>query len=105
MDTTGVGVPFPCVATALFGAIGIGGAIDLVMDNPQTLWSVHVLFDVAMLVLSLGGVAYSWLGCRDTRHSLQLSAFFREDLLLPNDVAQVIAIPTQDADAREALRV
>ena len=71
MGTTDVGGRFRWLATALLGAIAAGGAIDLALDRPTSLWSVHVLFEVAMLTLSLGAVAYLWLGWRDVGRTLE----------------------------------
>ena len=65
-DGTDAGVRFRWTVTALLGAIALGGAVDLVLDEPSTIWSLHVLFEVAMLALSLSAVAYLWLGWRDT---------------------------------------
>jgi DNA-binding CsgD family transcriptional regulator len=45
------------VLTGIFLAIALGGAIDLALDRPETFWSVHVIFEVALLVFSLGAVA------------------------------------------------
>jgi DNA-binding CsgD family transcriptional regulator len=58
------------MATVLLGAIAGGGAMDLAMDRPTTLWTFHVLFEVSLLVFSLGAVALLWLGWRDARRSL-----------------------------------
>ena len=71
MDPTDAGVRFRWLATALFSAIAIGGAVDLVMDNPTTLWSFHVLFEVGMLILSLGAIAFLWLGWQGTGRALE----------------------------------
>ncbi len=71
MGTTHVGGRFRWLATALLGAIAAGGAIDLALDRPTSLWSVHVLFEVGMLTLSLGAVAYLWLGWRDVGRTLE----------------------------------
>lgn len=65
MNATDVGGRFRWMLTALLGAIAVGGAVDLVLDNPTTLWSLHVLFETAMLLLSLGAVAYLWIGWRE----------------------------------------
>ncbi len=70
MHPTDAGVRFRWGATALLGAIAAGGAIDLALDRPTTLWSSHVLFEVALLVLSLGAVAYLWVGWRDAGRAL-----------------------------------
>ncbi len=71
MGPTDVGVRVRWLATLLLGAIAVGGAVDLVLDEPTTLWSFHVLFEVGLLALSLGAVAYLWLGWRDARWSLE----------------------------------
>lgn len=36
------------------GAVAVGGAADLWMDAPETLWSFHVLFEAALVLYSLG---------------------------------------------------
>lgn len=71
MGPTDAGVRFRWLATALLGAIVAGGAVDLALDQPTTLWSFHVLFEVALLTLSLGAVAYLWLGWRDAGRTLE----------------------------------
>jgi DNA-binding CsgD family transcriptional regulator len=50
--------------------VAIGGAIDLVFDNPQSWLSVHVLFEVAVMATSLGFAVYLWLGWRHAARSL-----------------------------------
>lgn len=70
MDRTDVGARFRWLLTALLGAIALGGAIDLALDAPESPWSLHVLFELLMLILSLGAVAYLWGGWRDARRRL-----------------------------------
>jgi len=70
MDPADVGVRLRWGATFLLGAIALGGAIDLALDRPQSPWTFHVLFELALLTLSLGGVAWLWLGWRDAGRSL-----------------------------------
>jgi DNA-binding CsgD family transcriptional regulator len=70
MNGTDAGARFRWIVTALLGTIALGGAIDLVLDEPSTIWSFHVLFEVTMLALSLSAVAYLWLGWRDTGRKL-----------------------------------
>jgi DNA-binding CsgD family transcriptional regulator len=49
----------------------VAGAVDLALDQPTTLWSFHVLFEVGMLVLSLGAVAFLWIGWQDAGRTLE----------------------------------
>jgi len=70
LDPTDDGVRFRLFATVLLGAIAAGGATDLALDGVATLWSFHVLFELALLLLSLGGVAYLWLGWRDASRTV-----------------------------------
>ena len=46
----------------VFVLIMIAAAVDLVMDRPTTLWSVHALAEVTLLVVSLGAAAWLALG-------------------------------------------
>ncbi len=70
VDPTNAGDRFRWVATALFGGIAAGGAIDLALDRPATLWSFHVLFEVGLLVFSLGGMGFLWIGWQGAGRSL-----------------------------------
>lgn len=40
--------------------IALGGITDLILDRPSTLWSFHVLFEIAFLLLCLGAAAFLW---------------------------------------------
>jgi DNA-binding CsgD family transcriptional regulator len=71
MGPTDVGARFRWMATALLGAIAAGGAVDLALDRPATPWSLHVLFEVGTLLLSLAAVGYLWLGWRDAGRALE----------------------------------
>ena len=59
------------VLTGILLAIALGGAIDLALDRPETFWSVHVIFEVALLVFSLGAVGYLWSRWRRADRSLE----------------------------------
>jgi DNA-binding CsgD family transcriptional regulator len=71
MDPAGVGARVRWVATALFAAMAVGGGVDLLLDAPPSPWSFHVLFELALLALSLGAVAWLWLGWEDAGRSLE----------------------------------
>ena len=70
MDPTDAGLRFKWLATALFSAIAAGGAVDLILDQPTTLWSFHVLFELGMLILSLSAVVFLWTGWQDAGRTL-----------------------------------
>ena len=53
--------------TLLFLAIVTGGTIDLVTDRPESWLSPHVLFEVVMILLSLGAALYLARGWRRTQ--------------------------------------
>lgn len=72
MPTTDAGDPrLRVVLTLLLGGIAVGGGVDLWMDWPNAPGAFHVAFEVAVLALSLGGVAYLWSGWMRTRISLE----------------------------------
>jgi DNA-binding NarL/FixJ family response regulator len=47
--------------------------VDLALDRPATLWSLHVIFELAMMSVSLGGAVYLWLGWRHSAASLTVT--------------------------------
>ncbi len=56
--------------TARLAAIAAFGAIDLLLDQPATIFSLHVLFEASFICLCLGGVAYLWRGWRGANAEL-----------------------------------
>jgi DNA-binding CsgD family transcriptional regulator len=50
--------------TLLFLAVVVGGSVDLLLDRPETLWSAHVLFELALIGLSLGAALWLARGWR-----------------------------------------
>ena len=56
---------FRIVATCLLLAVAAGGVVDLVLDRPTTWRDIHLLFEVGLLMLTLGAIAYFWLGWED----------------------------------------
>lgn len=62
--------PLRGVLIAFLALLTLGGAIDLTLDRPATFWSLHVLFELAMLAFGAGAIAVLWRGWRRTGHSL-----------------------------------
>lgn len=48
------------VAALAFLAVVIGGVVDLVLDDPSSWWTPHVVFEVALIALALGLSAWLW---------------------------------------------
>ena len=48
----------PLILAAIFLCIVAGGTIVLILDQPTTLFSLHVLFELVMITLSLGAAGY-----------------------------------------------
>jgi len=46
------------VLAALFILITVAASADLAMDRPTTLWSVHVLAEATLVLVSLGAASY-----------------------------------------------
>lgn len=72
------GEPHPSiqlVLAAVFTVIVIGGVVDLALDAPDTLISGHVIFELSMIVVSLGAAAY--LGRRWFRASRSVASLER----------------------------
>jgi DNA-binding CsgD family transcriptional regulator len=59
--------------TVLLAAIAMFGAVDLVLDQPETLWSFHVLFELSFVALCVAAVLYLWLGWARARRGLARS--------------------------------
>lgn len=62
---------FQLFLAAVFLAVFAGGLTDLALDRPQSWLSAHVLFEVAVMTLSLGLAVTLWRGW--TRASRSLS--------------------------------
>lgn len=59
MDPPNAAVSRPTpVLIAVFLVITVGAAIDLFLDQPDTLFSVHVLFELGLALFSLGTAGY-----------------------------------------------
>ncbi len=60
----------PLLATVL-ALVVVGGVTDLVLDRPATLWSVHVAFEVGIILTSLTFAVILWRGWWTTARDLQ----------------------------------
>lgn len=54
----------PLGIVAILVMVALGGAVDLALDAPSSWRSAHVLYELALMALSLGFAAYLWLGWR-----------------------------------------
>ncbi|MGD8866279.1 MAG: LuxR C-terminal-related transcriptional regulator [Gemmatimonadales bacterium] len=61
---------FQLFLAAVFLIVFAGGLTDLALDRPQSWLSAHVLFEVAVMTLSLGLAVTLWRGWSRTSRSL-----------------------------------
>lgn len=61
---------FQLVLAVVFLTVFAGGLTDLLLDRPESWLSAHVLFEVAVMGLSLGLAVTLWLGLARTSRSL-----------------------------------
>ncbi|MGD8699452.1 MAG: LuxR C-terminal-related transcriptional regulator [Gemmatimonadales bacterium] len=61
---------FQLFLAAVFLAVFAGGLTDLALDRPSSWVSAHVLFEVAVMALSLGLAVTLWRGWSQTSRSL-----------------------------------
>jgi DNA-binding CsgD family transcriptional regulator len=62
--------PLPLVLAGFLVLVVVGGIVDLVLDRPQTLLSLHVAFEVAMVLVSLSFAVVLFRGWRRTAGEL-----------------------------------
>jgi DNA-binding CsgD family transcriptional regulator len=60
----------PLVVAAILILVAVGGAIDLALDKPARWLSTHVIFEVAMMAVSLSFAIWLWRGWRRASQSL-----------------------------------
>lgn len=67
-----LGVPYlaPTVVGVL-ALVGVGGIIDIVLDGPASLLSVHVAFEVFIILVSLASAILLARGGRRSRYAIQ----------------------------------
>jgi DNA-binding CsgD family transcriptional regulator len=59
--------------SVLLATIAAFGAVDLVLDRPESLWSLHVLFELTFVALCLATVFLLWRGWTGASHGLARS--------------------------------
>jgi DNA-binding CsgD family transcriptional regulator len=60
----------PLVVAGILLLVAVGGAVDLALDKPENWLSTHVLFEVAMMAVSLSFASWLWRGWRRASRSL-----------------------------------
>jgi DNA-binding NarL/FixJ family response regulator len=56
--------------SGLFLVVVVGGIIDLIMDRPEKLLSVHVLFELSLISVSLAAATYLARGWYSASHAV-----------------------------------
>jgi DNA-binding CsgD family transcriptional regulator len=59
--------------SVLLATIAVFGLVDLVLDRPDSLWSFHVMFELAFVALCLGTVFLLWRGWAGASRGLVVS--------------------------------
>ncbi|MCP5043190.1 MAG: helix-turn-helix transcriptional regulator [bacterium] len=75
MDTeaSDVDPAFRFALTALLVAIAAWGVVDLILDQPQDWWSVHVIVEVGFVLLTATAIVVLWQGWVGARRGLSLA--------------------------------
>lgn len=69
-DEDGDAGGMPLAVAAILLLVALGGAVDLALDKPERWLSTHVLFELAMMAVSLSFAAWLWRGWRRASRSL-----------------------------------
>jgi len=72
-STDGIEPGFRIGLTVLLTVIAAFGAVDIVLDQPQSFWSFHALFELSFVALCLGAVFFLWRGWSGANHGLARS--------------------------------
>ena len=70
---------------AVFLLVVVAGVTDLVLDQPTTWWSLHVVVEVAVVALGLGLAIALWARWRATARSLEAAERSAEERRLERD--------------------
>ncbi len=63
--------PLAPVLAVFLVFVVVGGTIDLILDRPRTIWSWHVAFEAAMVLVSLSFAIVLFLGWRRSAGALR----------------------------------
>lgn len=61
---------YPLFTIAILAMVAVGGVTDLVLDNPESWRSLHVLFELLLILFSLASIGVLSLQWRHTRLEL-----------------------------------
>jgi hypothetical protein len=89
------GGPLPRALATFLILVVVGGSLDLVLDKPASLWSFHVLFEAALVLLSLVFAVVLFRGWR--RAAVELGA-------AKHSLAETQAVLEEQKREREAWR-
>jgi DNA-binding CsgD family transcriptional regulator len=68
------------VLAAIFALIMVAAGVDLTMDRPRTLWSLHAMAEILLVLVSLGAaswLAWGWLRALGDVRSLEVEVAAR----------------------------
>lgn len=71
--------PLPIVLAGFLLMVVVGGLVDLLLDAPDSVWSVHVLFEVGMVVSSLVFAVVLFRGWRRSAATLSRTRLSLEE--------------------------
>ena len=58
------------LGTVLMAAI-VGGAVDLYLDAPDSIWSLHVIYEIVLVLAAMAAFVYLWRGWWVARSELR----------------------------------
>ncbi len=87
----------------VFAVITLGAAADLVMDRPSTVWSLHVMFELGLVLFSLGAATFLAAGWYAAHRELDVLQRSAEETRQERDAWRAHAARLR-ADLAEAIR-
>jgi DNA-binding CsgD family transcriptional regulator len=71
--------PLPAVMAGFLLLVMVGGLVDLILDAPDSVWSLHVLFEIGMVVSSLAFAVVLFRGWRRSAAALSRTRLSLEE--------------------------